>query len=382
MTVPTPFLLPIDIMNRALQRCGSDSRLVTVTDTTKACDEVTFCYDKLRIAELNRNPWRYAIRTAALRPLDTGVLRLTPITWDATKNYVPGSLTKLNNVIYFSKSKNINLSPDISPDDWERYFGPMVVTPYDEDITYYPGELVYTPADRDYKIYMALVQSDDDPEDIADWDDETTYNSGDTVTGSDAVVYQSKTDLNLDNDPAGGGSPANWETIAGTQPNQRQGQNWLKLNSTVASVPIIYPVGSGPSTQAGTSNVYVLPNGFVRTVAQDPKAGALTFLGGPGNNQYSDFEFQGNYLLTQQSGVLLFRFIADIADVKLMNAMFCEGLACRIALEVCEPLTNSRGKLADITTMYKVFMGEARIVDAIERGPTEPPEDEFVSVRR
>jgi hypothetical protein len=382
MSTPTPFLLPIDIMNRALQRCGSDSRLVTLTDTTKACDEVTFCYDKVRIAELRRNPWRYAIRTTALRPLDTGVLRLAPATWDVLNTYVPGSLVKLNNVIYFSVTKNVGLSPDISPDDWERYFGPMVVTPYDSTLQYYPGELVYTPTTIDYSIYMALMQSSDDPTDIADWDATVTYNIGDTATGSDLVVYQSKTDLNIDNDPAGGLDIDNWELVVSTQPDSRQGGAWLKLDATVLSVPIIYPVGAGPSSQGGTSNVYVLPNGFIRTVAQDPKAGALTFLGGPGNNQYSDFQFQGNYLLTQQNGVLLLRFIADIADVKLMDSMFCEGLACRIALEVCEPLTNSRGKLSDIAAMYKNFMGEARAIDGIERGPTEPPEDEFVSVRR
>jgi hypothetical protein len=61
--------------------------------------------------------------------------------------------------------------------------------------------------------------------------------------------------------------------------------------------------------------------------------------------------------------------------------MFCEGLACRIGMEVCETLTQSDAKLKTIQGEYQKFMGEARLSDSIEAGFDDPPEDEYISVR-
>ena len=48
--------------------------------------------------------------------------------------------------------------------------------------------------------------------------------------------------------------------------------------------------------------------------------------------------------------------------------MFCEGLAARIALEVCEPLTQSTAKLGAIAKVYQEWIDQARTVNAIEQG--------------
>ena len=74
-------------------------------------------------------------------------------------------------------------------------------------------------------------------------------------------------------------------------------------------------------------------------------------------------------------------FVADVTDVRLMDAMFCEGLGARIGLEVCEPLTQSTAKKTTISQIYQKFMGEARTVNAIEQGAVDPPEDDFITVR-
>jgi hypothetical protein len=68
MSIPVAFQLPIDIMNRALQRVGQ-TRIASLTEDSKACDEVTFCYDKLRIAEMRRNAWVFSIRTSRCAPI-------------------------------------------------------------------------------------------------------------------------------------------------------------------------------------------------------------------------------------------------------------------------------------------------------------------------
>jgi len=64
-----------------------------------------------------------------------------------------------------------------------------------------------------------------------------------------------------------------------------------------------------------------------------------------------------------------------------MHAMFCEGLGARLALEVCETLTQSSAKLATIAKEYQTFMSEERLVNAIEIGAEEPPEDDWVTCR-
>jgi hypothetical protein len=81
------------------------------------------------------------------------------------------------------------------------------------------------------------------------------------------------------------------------------------------------------------------------------------------------------------SQVILLRFIADITDVRCMDDMFCEGLAARIALEICEPITQDLGKAQKCAAEYNRIMGEARIVNAIESGSDQPPEDDYISCR-
>ena len=389
MSVPVAFVNPIDIMNRALQRVGQ-TRIATLTDDSKACDEVTFVYDKLRVAEMRRNVWTFSIRTVALRPFNPpnlgtlGTVMIVPTAWSNASNYIQGSLVSYNNRIYFSRTVNIGSEPDITPTDWAQYFGPKTASPYIATTpvtTYYPGEVVYTLSGATPTLYMALNQSTDVPTTIATWAATTYYNKGDTVTGSDAAVYQSKLDFNLNVNPVGDAG-VHWATTpVASQPNARAGQNWLKLDAGVQSINFVYPVGSGPAFNPTNLNVYFLPYGFLREAPQNPKAGVNNFLGGPSGNQYNDWQFNGGFLLTRCDPLIMLRFAADIADVTMMDSMFCEGLSCRIGMEICEPLTQSASKIATIAGEYKQFMGDARAVNGIEQGPIEAPQDEFITVR-
>ncbi len=95
----------------------------------------------------------------------------------------------------------------------------------------------------------------------------------------------------------------------------------------------------------------------------------------------NDWVLEGNLLLSMENGAIMFRFAADVIDVTTMDDLFCEGLASRIALEVCEPLTQSTDKLRAIANEYKQFMGDARNVNGIEQGSTEPPLDDYIQAR-
>lgn len=372
------FVSPIDIANRALQHIGA-RRITTFQDDSVNASEVSFCYDKLRRAELRRAVWEFSTRKTILRPMDTTSMSLVPAAYNAAKTYLLGAIVTFGNVTYFARGPvPLASAPDVNPDLWGVYFGADVVTPYDSKTTYYAGEVVYTPSTSAAKAYVSLASANADvPGTTPAYSATTSYNAGDTVTYL-ATVYQSTQDLNLNNTPTGTGP---WITVPVAQAVVQTGQHWLQLDATLTAVRIIYPLGTGPSAQAASRNIYQLPHGWLREAPQDPKAGSMSYLGAPSGLGYSDWTYEGNYLVSRFNQPIIYRFAADISHVPEMDPMFCERFAARIALEVCERITQSAEKLTTISNMYKRFGDEAVAINAIIKGPEEPPEDDFITCR-
>lgn len=317
---------PTDIANRALQRCGA-SRIALgelLTEDSKNASEIRACYEILRRFELRRNVWRFSIRTVAIRAFDDDSQVVTFADYDEASSYAINDIITANDgQVYQSLAvTNIGFDPLTRPDKWTLYFGSMVAQEHDTTIAYWAGELVYVAS----------------------------------------AVYRSKISANEDTPPS-----TNWQTFTDAP--------------TLSDANFVYPIGTGPISQANTKNAFQLPNGFLRMAAQDPKNGATSPLGAPTGVPYKDWLFESNYLLSQDTGPILLRFAADIADTRQFDPMFVEGLASRIAFEVCEPLTQSSTKLSDIGNEYQKFMTEARLVNGIEVGSTQPPIDDFISCR-
>ena len=245
---------------------------------------------------------------------------------------------------------------------------------------YYAGELIYNTVSNVTTVYQCLTTgtTDDPTASPLLWAAGTVYNIGDTVVDAFNVIWQSKTDLNTGNNPVGG---LYWQAVPGAQAGQNVGQNWLKLNCTLLFERIPYPLGAGPAQQTTTRNIYRLPAGYKRMAPQDPKAGTVSYLGSPGGLSQEDWVLEGDYLITRESKVIVFRFVADIQDVTRMDPMFCEGLACRLGIKIAPRITSSTAKVQDIAAQYKLFMGEARAVNGIEVGPVEPPLDDYIACR-
>lgn len=320
-----------DIANRALQHCGAERIQpgAVLTEDSKNASEVRACYDLTRRAELRRNTWRFSTRRTAIRPIDSDTKFVTFGDWDDAEDYVLNDIvTGSDGVVYISKADS-NTSNDPTAgtfNKWSRYFGPLTASQHpsvdDEDGNFYAGELVYVGAD----MFLSLISGNEDVPPSSNWMEMTT-------------------------DP------------------------------TLSEATFIYPIGSGPLSQSDTKQVYRLPAGYVMIAPQNPKAGSVPILGTPSNEAYRDWEFEGDYLLTQDPGVLVFRFIADIADPDAFDPMFVEGFACRIALSVCEPITQSGSKLSNIGSMYEKFMKEARIVNGVEKGAEEQEIDSLIACR-
>ncbi len=225
------------------------------------------------------------------------------------------------------------------------------------------------------------------------WNSTTTYAKNAMVCGDDGYLYLSLQNTNLGQQPVGSvynpnAPAANWWQKTRFQapwiPNFSAATSnaaWLGLDATTDKLNITYPLGTGPSIQTETKNVFMLPNGYLRKAPQEPSAGANSWLGAPTGLAATDWEFDGRYIVSRSASPIVFRFVADVTQVPKMHDMFCEGLAARIGLEVCETLTQSGAKLGAIGAEYKMAMGDARTINAIEQGPTEPEIDEYLAVR-
>lgn len=428
----TEFISPVDISNRALQHVGAtliDSTL-GFTEDTKNVQQCSFVYGKLRQAELRRNAWRFAIRKTVLRPVDANTMLLAPALWSSATTYNPGAIVSdtANNFWSSTAAENLNNAPGNSS-QWEQYFGALTVEPYDTTGTtaYYAGELVYVaPGDGTYSVYRSLVSSNGEVPGTADVYSATTTYFKDQVVSFNSVNYISLVDLNTGNEPdlspalfalgttyainntVGASDGKIYTSLAngntGHDPTTDGGVHWstagvLNKWSTVVNgqtgslmwtqVPsaalsrllVIYPIGTGPSIDNTTKNLFRLPNGYMREAPQDPKAGSTSFLGAPSGIMYTDWELNGDYIVSRTSYPLMLRFVGDVTWVPAMDPMFCEGLACRVAMAVCEPLTQSGAKLQSIAAEYQRFMTEARMVNGIEEGASEPPEDDWIVCR-
>lgn len=323
------FQTSVDIANRALQHLGS-ARITAFTDDNKNASATSFAYDKLREAELRRNVWRFAVRKVALRPVASNTTALNAPAWASGTTYAQGAVVSYQSQVWESLvGSNVGSTPGTDGSNWELYAGPRTISAATSanaltlDSEYFSGELI-------------------------------------SYSGS---VYRSLISQNQDIPPT-----ANWLLI-GTVAN---------VSTTLA---ILYPIGAGPSSQSDTRNVYLLPGAYLREAPTDPKAGNISYLGAPSDLTADDWTFESDMLVSQSSDLIVMRFVANVTRVPKMDPMFCEGLACRIALELCEELTQSQQKMQGIGAQYKLFMSEARTVNGIEQGPVQTTEDDYIACR-
>lgn len=404
----------LQLVNRALQHVGQKG-LITLTDTSKAATEIGRCYDTLRRAELRRNLWRFSIRRAVMRAIDTDTRLVVPNVWGTDTTYAAGALATYNGLIYISAiGSNVGANPETS-DNWQVFFGPRTAAPYDASIAYFTGEMILAPDGE--QVFMSLTNDNNATPFPDDWDAAVTYSIGDTVW-FDGYEYESFTNSNLNNSPDASPEPwdvttnydtpdqvtylgdiyeasgpslgdiptdgAPWSLIGATdweQITDPSTESWLYLIASVTTIFIPYSPGTGPASQLATKNLFFLPNGYLRDAPQDPKAGSISILGAPTNLGQTDWLLENDFIVTGDPGPIVFRFGADVQNVQQFDPLFFEGFAARIGFEVCEPLTQSGSKKAICAQTYKLMMTEARVINSIETGPEQPLLDDYIATR-
>lgn len=139
----------------------------------------------------------------------------------------------------------------------------------------------------------------------------------------------------------------------------------------------------------GKAYAYPLPSDFLRLLSPDPNADYTSAIGvdwgttgtWQGNFSYPDLQIEGQSIFSNFPPPLQIRYVSKVTDPNVMDPLFREALSARIAVELCEEITQSNTKLAAISEAYKEIVAEARRTRALENPPKLPVVDSFITVR-
>lgn len=130
----------------------------------------------------------------------------------------------------------------------------------------------------------------------------------------------------------------------------------------------------------GFQNQFPLPSDFLRLdmiADQYPDAIMDDYIG----TETAEWAIEGNMILTSMSAPLKIRYVAQVTDPNDWDALFREALACRIAAEICEDLTQSNEKRQLAWKERQQAISDAIRIGAIERPPQMPPDDNLILSR-
>jgi hypothetical protein len=125
--------------------------------------------------------------------------------------------------------------------------------------------------------------------------------------------------------------------------------------------------GTGPTW--GDWSRYSLPNDYIRLI-RDDESGRTT-----------DWKIEGLHILSGDASPLEIRYVAQITDPNYFDATFIEAFECALALTICEEVTQSTSKKADIRADYDDAIAEAKKSGAIEKPAQDFPEDSWLDAR-
>lgn len=128
----------------------------------------------------------------------------------------------------------------------------------------------------------------------------------------------------------------------------------------------------GTAPTWGKANSFTLPSDCLRVFEPYPEYNSMDI----------DYSVQGRKIYTNLDAPLNIRYIKKVVDPAQHDALFNEALACALAVELCEELTQSNTKKASLKEDFIFAIREARRANAFERRPQQPPTDSFITARR
>ena len=93
------------------------------------------------------------------------------------------------------------------------------------------------------------------------------------------------------------------------------------------------------------------------------------------------YKIEGEYILTDQENNLNIKYIYRNEDTAKYDSLFVEALACKLAFEACERITQSNTKKENLERDYETAMSKAKMRDGYEDDPRDYIEDDWVTAR-
>lgn len=125
------------------------------------------------------------------------------------------------------------------------------------------------------------------------------------------------------------------------------------------------------STQTtwGELNRFSLPNDYIRLLRDNE------------TQQKLDWKIEGRYIVTNDAAPLEIRYLADITDPTLFDALFVEAFEWRLAYVTCKEITGSDAAKSDVAGSFQEVIDDAKLYGAIEKGAIESDDDPWWNAR-
>lgn len=93
------------------------------------------------------------------------------------------------------------------------------------------------------------------------------------------------------------------------------------------------------------------------------------------------FANEGGRILADTAGPLYIRYVRDVEETGLWDALFVSAFAARLAFQIADRITGDRGRKSDAWGAYRAALAKAKGVDAKENPPVEGVESSWIEAR-
>lgn len=125
-------------------------------------------------------------------------------------------------------------------------------------------------------------------------------------------------------------------------------------------------------------NAFAVPSDWLRTLPPFPE---VNMMGRDWIQQKDPAGGGGVYIFTNDQSPLNFRYVAQISDVTRFPPSFRKALQFQLAYRMCEEITQSNSKKADMLTGYEKAIANAKRLKAIQKVAQDPATDDWLTVR-
>lgn len=156
----------------------------------------------------------------------------------------------------------------------------------------------------------------------------------------------------------------------------------------VSTVGYSSPSGGTVNLSAawGYTSAFAIPADCLRIIELNNYRGLYEVIGSSGRGG-SDYRIENNRILTNSNDDLEIKYVQTVTTsagttiTPVLDPLFQDALCLKIAIEICEALTEDQGKRNQLWQEYKLVVSQAKRCDAIET-PGEPmDEDSWLDAR-